>query len=78
MKIPSPILFHLCDFSFSLQGYSTAIALCVLLMHGVSSRDAAVPAGMSIGILFRVFLTVLLTSTWELEVGIMQNIDTDP
>lgn len=77
MKIPSPILFHPCDFVFSLQGLSTAIVLCVLLMHGVSSRDVAVPAGMSIGISFGVFLTVLMTSMWELEVGIMQNINTD-
>lgn len=77
MKIPFPVPFHRCDFAFSLQGLSTAIVLCVLLMHGVSSRDAAVPAGTPLRILFSVSLTALMTSIEELEVGIMQNIDTD-
>ena len=48
----SAISFN-CDFSSSFQGLSTAIVLCVLAMHGVSSRDVAIPS-MSIRILFAV------------------------
>lgn len=43
-------LYGIC---FSLQGLSTAIVLCVLMMHGVSSRDAAIPTSMLMLIVIR-------------------------